>query len=370
MTDPLPEQRERRWHLALRYSVRQAPAWLCMTLGTCLPIVSLPVTLALLVRALRRHVSERLASPAFSSERFAGSQGRAVLRRLRRSRGWFGAPVVLLVLGGVLAATVAYPFAVAAALPEFPTDRVIEQMLALNPVYAYRSCPSRPAFEALSRRWLASVDYHSLRAIPPGEKPPAGLPVVPWRSLSGSYRSHGSGPGKTWFRVYVSFELPYKWLSRDRDGRWHQVPRDLPYEAFFRDRDGRWHHARAVAAHYRCGGTELLGVLFYALFPGLFWVVGMWLQLTFWVRLARHRTAEVQAVLLARLEAQGDPDLLAEATLRNRALVIWPCLVSSVLGIWPLVVPFAGPAHLNRHFDWEWRVGVDEALAECGAASG
>ena len=77
------------WHDVLEHDVWSGTRMLCTVLGLVLPVVSLPVTLAILTTQLRRHVEGVLRSMMFADPRFRSEEGRGIRRRLDDLTLWF-----------------------------------------------------------------------------------------------------------------------------------------------------------------------------------------------------------------------------------------------------------------------------------------
>ena len=331
------DRRDAEWRIAVRRTTQDTPVWLCTMLGLYLPVVSLPVVLAVLVRTLRMHVRERLLGAALSAERFSSGHGLAIRRRLWKAHGRFGGLLVLLALYGLALAALACPFLIAASMPTFDFTEALEGVLEVEEVWCIRHCHCRGDWEALPRRWPVWTAYYDEREIPAEEELPTGLPVI--EEQIGEARPYRDQ--RSWYRLHT--------------GRW------LPYEGLLRDHAGTWHHVQAVAVGYLWDGTRRLGIIFYSVSLTSIYLAGTLLHLLLWLRFARHRTGEIHAAALVRGEAP-DPELLAGVKRSNRRLIVWMCVLAPLVGVAALILPFVGPILLNRHFAWEQRVGLDEAL--------
>jgi hypothetical protein len=328
------------WQSRIQGEPKGRRTWAYVVLGV-LALLALPFTAALGAltgpafaarngRRLRRHVGERLASPAMAGDRFTATrEGEEIRRKLEKlarpgalAYAWVVQYLLLIAAGLVL-------FVGAARAPWF-----IDYWRALENTFEVRGVSGRvPVGTELEfERWTDGryvsahdVRYETVRRLTPGEAATMRL------------KRSGSSWGP----------------SSDRYG---EPP---PYE-FIHTSYPHGELKQATAVNVRWEGTETYGAIFWTL-GGTYLASLAVVHFLYWLKFMRHRTTEVLAAAYARGDVKFHDEVMAKAQSLNHGLM-FGAIALSVLQLHVVVFPWMAPLAMRLHERWEQRVGVAPAL--------
>ena len=324
----------------------------CRVLGAVLPVVSTPITLGLLAGKLRRHITRLLARPVFRQPAMNRPEGVAIVTMLRKSRG-MPAAVTGLIAGLVLLAGLAWLFLTPAAAPSWADyDEVLEDVVEMRNTYEYRQVNSR--FDVARYGPYARETTYDLYPIdPPGK----GM----FDHNSKSSRDRTSPPPIPKDAADMK-EIELTRYSRS-DKRGYSTGRYPRYEGIYRERreSDKPYYARARRIELRWEGSEVLGIVLFAGFVPLIYLVTGWLFLRMRWRFARHRAAEVLAATCATDDSALHDWVMPAVRSANRWLKVRSILLA-VTGAHLVASPFTTPMLFSGHLRWHRQAGIDSAL--------
>lgn len=328
----------------------------CRVLGAILPVASTPITLGLLAGKLRKHIDRLLARSAFSQPAMNRPEGIAIVTMLRKSRG-LPAAMTGLIAGLVFLAGLAWLFLAPTAAPYWAHyEEVLEDMLEVRGTNEY---------------WEVYSESHLLRYGPyvarttydliPLDPPPKGVSYRN-RRPSRDRSSPRSLPKDMDDLEEITLSRYFSERYGGDDDAYKHGP-DPPYQGIYREprEDGRRYYARARRMELDWHASETLGILLFAVFVPLIYLVTGWLFLRMRWRFARHRSAEVLAAACATDDSALHDRIMPGVRSSNVWLKVGSILMA-VTGLHLIVSPLTTPMLFAGHLRWHRQAGIESAL--------